>query len=168
MCTFSQVSSEDKSVVDVRLSSEPQVDQHGYEIFLVDPTAGSFHELKVEFKSPLTNQKTVLTVSFTATAASPEAPVTPSFWKFILNLLGETSAWVIGFTFILALVVVILFFCPIFGRRGYDSQPPNLQQGYYQNTPVRYSGTPAGSFQRSMNTPNSGHRPLYSVQDTTQ
>ena len=90
----------------------------------------SFKKVWVEFKSLLTGQRALLYVSYTvpfggaipvvlpgAGSSSEQCPKVPaeaadrSFQGFFLALLGQTSAWIIGLSFFIGLIILALILC---------------------------------------------------------
>lgn len=163
---YYQVKPHDKNVLQVKSLTAEENNQALYEISIIN-THESFKEHPVEFVSTLTGQKNIVYVSYKRTGAppfiamatcpNPADPRCPKVEKEVhwrrlfLSLLGETSAWFIGFSIIIGLIILLLIFCCSDRTRG--AQPaqgpyqPYAPGSPYPGSPMGtpYPGTPYGS-----------------------
>ena len=152
----SQVKPHDKNVLEVTTLNAEETNRAIYEISVIY-TDESFKEHPVDFISTLTGQKNIVYVSYKRTGAppiiamatcpNPADPRCPKVEKEVhwrrlfLSLLGETSAWFIGFSIILGLIILLLIFCCSDRTRSQPAQGP--YQPYAPGSP--YPGSPAGT-----------------------
>lgn len=152
-----------------------------YAIEVIGQNPKSFKKLWVEFKSKLTGQRALVYVSYSAPYGGavplllpgggesgqqcPTATGTPtdrSFQGFLLTLLGHTSAWIIGFSLFIGLLILVLILCCTPRRRdvGPGGVTTSPVSSAYGGTPFRgnsygqepYHESPAGTY-------SSGRRP---------
>lgn len=140
--------------------------QAEYEIEVVGKNPKSFKRVWVEFKSQVTGQRALLYVSYTApfggaipvmlpgAVSSSEqcpkvaaVPADRSFQGFLLALLGQTSAWIIGLSFFIGFIILALILCcsprhRSAGPHGGVPAPGSRSQTPYGGTPVH--GSPYG------------------------
>lgn len=121
----------DHSLVEV-ISQPSRADtQQEYKIAVAGANLKSFKKVGVEFKSKLTGQREMVYVSYAPPFGSGAVPVIypgaalsnqqcpppvatstdRSFQGFFLALLGQTSAWIIGFSIFIGLLILALVLC---------------------------------------------------------
>lgn len=150
----------------------------------MDTNSKSFKKVWVEFKSQITGQRALVYVSYTAPfggavpvllpGAVPTSeqcpkvvtgPAGSSFQTFILALLGQTSAWLIGLSFFIGFIILALILCcsPRYrsaGPHGAVPTPGSRAQSPYGVTPVHgspygqgtYHGSSAGTYSAGRGT----------------
>ena len=179
--------SQDTSLVDFIALPSTDDKQAEYEVHVVGKNPNSFKSKWVEFTSKITGQRELLYVSYSAPAGAglplilpcgdPSSPqcrhflATPppdrSFKGLCLALLGQTSAWIIGFSIFLGLIILLLILCCSPRSRG-AGDPSSFSPGSLAGwgTPGSpsfspYGGTPGyrGASDRSsyQTSPASAH-----------
>ncbi|CAH3168221.1 unnamed protein product [Porites lobata] len=170
-----EVRSQDSSLVDLSYLSRTGDRRVEYAIEVIGQNPKSFKKLWVEFKSKLTGQRALVYVSYSAPYGGavpillqgggesgqqcPTATGTPtdrSFQGFLLTLLGHTSAWIIGFSLFIGLLILVLILCCTprhrdVGPGGVTTSPVSSAYG---GTPFRgssygqepYRESPAGTY----------------------
>lgn len=195
-----QVRSQDVSLVEYTILPRLDDRQAEYELEVLGHNPKSFKKAWVEFKSKLTGQRALVYVSYTApyggavpillpgTAQSNQqcpppvdAPADKSFQGFILALLGHTSAWIIGFSIFIGLLILALILCcsPRFRSGGPDggmASPGSRSHTPYRGTPIHgspygqgaYYGSSTGAYSAGRGTYSSGAYSAYhSAGDTS-
>ena len=161
-----QVRSLDSSLIDVT-PKPPRADTQEYKVAVAGDNLKSFKKIGVEFRSKLTGQIEVVYVSYTspyggggipvlypgATLSnqpcppSTSSPSDGSIRTLFLALLGQTSAWIIGFSIFIGFLILALVLCcsprntrgvPTSGRQG----PGSGYTSPYRTTPP--DGSPYG------------------------
>lgn len=195
-----QVRSQDVSLVEYTILPRLDDRQAEYELEVLGHNPKSFKKAWVEFKSKLTGQRALVYVSYTApyggavpillpgTAQSNQqcpppvgAPADKSFQGFILALLGHTSAWIIGFSVFIGLLILALILCcsPRYRSGGPDggmASPGSRSHTPYGGTPIHgspygqgaYYGSSIGAYSAGRGTYSSGAYSAYhSAGDTS-
>ncbi|XP_029186949.2 LOW QUALITY PROTEIN: nuclear pore membrane glycoprotein 210-like [Acropora millepora] len=161
-----EVRSLDGSLIDVT-PKPPRADTQEYKVAVAGDNLKSFKKIGVEFRSKLTGQIEVVYVSYTspygggaipvlypgATLSnqpcppSTSSPSDGSIRTLFLALLGQTSAWIIGFSIFIGFLILALVLCcsprntrgvPTSGRQG----PGSGYTSPYRTTPP--DGSPYG------------------------
>lgn len=141
--------------------------QEAYKVSAVRQNTKSFKKVAVEFKSPATGQREFLYVSYSAPYGGavpvllpgathnnqqcppPAAvPTERTLQGFFLALLGQTSAWIIGFSIFIGLLILALILCcsPRYRSGGPHTgmvSPGSRSPTPYGGTPIQYHG-PSG------------------------
>lgn len=172
-------------MVDVSILSRLDDRQAEYEIEVVGQNPKSFKKTWVEFKSKLTGQRGLVYVSYTApyggaapillpgaAQSSQQCPTAAtadrSFQGFVLALLGQTSAWIIGFSIFIGLLILALILCcsPRYRSGGPDgvmTSPGSRSPSPYGGTPIHGSPYGQGSYHGSSTGAYSAGRGTYSA-----
>lgn len=125
-----QVRSLDSSLIDVT-PKPPRADTQEYKVAVAGDNLKSFKKIGVEFRSKLTGQIEVVYVSYTSPYGGGAIPIlypgatlsnqpcppytsSPSdgsIRTLFLALLGQTSAWIIGFSIFIGFLILALVLC---------------------------------------------------------
>ncbi|EDO27055.1 predicted protein, partial [Nematostella vectensis] len=131
-------------------------DQQAVYSISLDGLQDMFADVPVDFTSTLTGQKATVLISYKRSSAmpvpiitcpnpaDPRCPDTDKFvgWKrLFFALLGETSAWFIGLSVIIGLIILLFILC--FGDRSRRQPPPAPYGSPYIPSP--YPGSPYAS-----------------------
>ena len=151
---------------------------------MADKNSRSFKKVWVEFKSQVTGQRALVYVSYTApfggavpvllpgavpgSEQCPKVAAVPadsSFQGFLLALLGQTSAWIIGLSFFIGFIILALILCcsprhRSDGPHGGVPTPGSRSQTPYGGTPAHgspygqglYHGSSAGTYSAGRGT----------------
>ncbi|EDO39640.1 predicted protein [Nematostella vectensis] len=142
----------EKGILKITRIPSDDEQQAVYSISL-DGLQDMFADVPVDFTSTLTGQKATVLISYKRSSAmpvpmitcpnpaDPRCPDTDKFvgWKrLFFALLGETSAWFIGLSVIIGLIILLFILC--FGDRSRRQPPPAPYGSPYIPSP--YPGSP--------------------------
>ena len=160
-----QVRSHDYSLVDVIVQLPAGDTQEAYKIASVEQNTKSFKKVAVEFKSRTTGQRELLYVSYSApyggampvllpgaTQSNQQCPPSAAiqtertFQAFVFALLGQTSAFIIGFSIFIGFLILALILCCSPRYRSGGPHPGMTGPGSrsatpYGSTPIQYHGS---------------------------